>query len=239
MATVAFQPENRLPDGEVIAPPPITTDPSLCVVCRVGKRAGSGILTRCLSCIRVDAQRARDARVAAEATLAARLGGPVKECRTCKRSRCLDEFARHARSRDGRRRDCKRCVTAGKIERARPVLSPEAKARDRARRRTPQYRAQNLAAAISWQARNTDAVSARKAVSAAKKSGALVPAKSCEVQGCKKRKALCAHHNNYSPSRHLKVAWICRGHHQALHHGLTFKLKPSAMCKTAFAPPTA
>ena len=239
MATVAFQPDIRLPDGEVLAPPPTNTDPNPCIVCGVGKRAGSGILTRCLNCIRLDAQRARDSRAAAEARVAARVGGPLKACRTCRRSKSHGDFGKNARSKDGLRRDCRHCVTAGKVERTKPAQSREAKARDRARRRTPEYRAQNLAAAVAWQTRNAEAVEARKAVSAAKKSGALVPPRTCQVAGCRKRSKLHAHHNRYQRRYWLKVAWLCHGHHQSVHAGMRFKLKAAAAYRTAYAPETA
>ena len=238
MATVASQPDLRLPDGEVIAPPSPTTDPTLCLVCGVGKRAGSGILTRCLGCIKIDAQKARDARAAAEITFAARIAANTKACRTCEKQKPLTDFARHARAKDGRRRDCRSCVAGGKIERNKP-LSPEAKARDRARRQTPEYKAQNLAASISWQARNADAVSARKAVASAKKNGDLAPPRTCQVTGCRKRSKLHAHHNRYQRRYWLKVAWLCHGHHQSVHAGMRFKLKAAAAYRTAYAPETA
>jgi hypothetical protein len=235
---MATAPLNLLPAGvEIVTPPPIVADPSLCAVCGVGKRAGSGLLTRCMGCIKADAQRARDAGAAARARVAATVGAS-KTCRTCQRSKPLVEFGTHARSKDGHRRDCRKCVATGKAERNKP-LTAEQKIRDRARRQTAHYRAKNLAAAVAWQTRNADAVAARNAVGAAKKAGTLVPPRSCQAEGCRKRRQLHAHHNSYTARNRLRVAWLCGSHHRTVHAGLKLKLKAGAAFKTAVAPTTA
>jgi hypothetical protein len=235
MATVAFQPEIRLPDGEIVAPP---TDPNLCISCNLRPRHAHGKLSRCLPCIKADAQRFRDVRAKAEATLAAKTEQPTKVCRTCRKPKAVGEFARHARGKDGRRAHCRSCVTAGKVKRAKP-LSPERQARDRERRRSPEYLAKNLEAAHAWQARNKVAVAARKAVTKAVKTGALTPAKTCQVVGCRKRSGLVGHHNSYVPRNHTRVVWVCRAHHQSTHAGMRFKTKAAAAYRTAYAPETA
>jgi hypothetical protein len=237
MATLR-EPDGDLATGAASTVSPVISGYDLCAACHVNPRHAHGRLSRCLPCIRADAQRFRDTRAAAEAALAARTEQPTKVCRTCSKPKSLGEFARHARGKDGRRTHCRSCVNAGKVKRN-PPLSAEQRARDRERRRHPDYLARNLEAAHAWQARNATAVDARKAVTRAVKSGTITPAKTCQVAGCRKRSGLHGHHNSYAPRNHLRVVWLCRGHHQSVHAGMRFKLKAAARCRTAYAPETA
>jgi hypothetical protein len=113
LRAMATAPLNLLPAGaEVIAAP---LD-HLCTSCHVNPRHAHGRLSRCLGCIRADAQRFRNVRAEAEAALTARAKAeqPTKICRTCKRARPLGDFARHARGKDGRRAHCRATArTAG------------------------------------------------------------------------------------------------------------------------------
>ena len=118
-------------------------------------------------------------------------------------------------------------------------LSPERQARDRERRRRPEYLAKNLEAAHAWQARNKVAVQARETVSKAVKAGVIAPAKTCQILGCRKRSGLHGHHNSYAPRNHTRVVWLCRPHHQSVHAGMRFKTKAAAAYRTAYAPETA
>jgi hypothetical protein len=213
-------------------------DQSLCVTCNVNPRHAGGRLSRCLPCIRSRAEEDRRDRIAAEAALAARRAELTKACRSCGKTKALGDFARHARGKDGRRAHCRACVSAGKVKRNKP-LSPEGQARDRERRRSPEYLAQNLAASHAWQTRNKVAVEARRAVTKAVKAGTLTPAKTCQILGCRKRSGLVGHHNSYTPRNHTRVVWVCRAHHQSVHSGVRFRTKAAAAYRTAFAPETA
>ena len=237
MATIASQPDLRLPDGEVIAPPSPTTDPTLCLVCGVGKRAGSGILTRCVGCIKIDAQRARDARAAAEAIVVARRAELTKACRSCGQTKALADYTPHHSARDKRRKDCKVCVSTGRAKGKQ--RTPDQLARDRERAKRPERKAQNLEAVHRWQANNKAALQAHKAVSAAVRDGKLTPPSTCQVRGCRRRKRLHAHHSSYHPRRRMLVVWMCAQHHKATHNGLALKLKAGAVFSVARAPATA
>jgi hypothetical protein len=236
---VATAPLDVLPAGaEVIASLPAATDPAFCSSCGINPPHAGGRLSRCLDCIRAAAQKVRDTRAEIEAALASKAEQPTKVCRTCSKGKALGDFARHARGKDGRRAHCKTCVAAGKVKRNKP-LSPEGQARDRERRRSPEYLAKNLEAAVAWQARNRVAVQARKAVSKAVREGAITPAKTCQVLECRKRSGLCGHHNSYAKRNHTRVVWLCKAHHQSVHAGMRFKLKAAAVYRTAYAPETA
>jgi hypothetical protein len=236
---MATAPLDVLPAGvEVLTPPPTVANPDLCVTCRERPRHAGGRLQRCLVCIKSAAQQVRDTRAQIEAALAAKAEQPTKVCRTCAKAKPLGDFARHASGKDGRRAHCRACVSAGKVKRSKP-LSPEGQARDRERRRSPEYLAQNLAASHAWQTRNKVAVEARRAVTKAVKAGTLTPAKTCQILGCRKRSGLVGHHNSYAPRNRIRVVWVCRAHHQSVHSGVRFKTKAAASYRTAYAPETA
>ena len=220
-----------------VAPsPPPSIAVLLCVQCGENPRAGRGALSRCIPCIRQAAEQDRITRAAAEATLAALREVPTKACRSCKRTKPVTEFAKHRLAKDGLRHDCRTCVADGTAKRQKP-LTPEQREADSARRRQPHRLAANLEAVVSWQARNSDAVEARRAVARAVRLGTLKPSKICQGRGCRARKVE-AHHNSYSHRRRLCVVWVCEAHHQQVHAGQRLRLKRGSACRTAFAPET-
>jgi hypothetical protein len=221
------------PAGCAIAPAPIP-GPNLCVVCNARPRAGRGALSRCVACIKAEAERDRQDRAAAEAQLAARLAATTKVCRTCKRTKALDAFTANKNAKDARRRDCKACVSAGRSPTKR--RSPAEKARRAKLNKQPHRRAGILASVYRWRAANPDAIAAHAAVDVAIRSGDIVPAKTCQAHGCKKRSGLASHHNSYAANRRKCVVWLCRHHHRTVHTGRNVPLKKSAPCKVASAP---
>jgi hypothetical protein len=232
------QPEPlALDGGGASAPPFLATDPNLCASCHTNPRHAGGRLSRCLACIKREADRDRADRIAAEALVEARRAELTAECRTCKKVRALADFPPHRTAKNGRRKDCRSCIARGRTPRK--ERSPARKARDRALAQSPERLAKNLEASLAWQARNPEANAAHKAVNRAVKAGTLLPPKSCQAVGCKRRKRLHSHHNSYSPRSWLRVSWLCPGHHKSVHCGLPLKLKAGAMCRTARAPRTA
>jgi hypothetical protein len=185
----------------------------------------------------MEAERDRQDRAAAEAQLAARLADTTKVCRSCKKPKSFDAFAPNKIARDGRRRDCRACVAAGRS----PAKgrSPEQKARRAELNKQPHRRAGVLASVYRWRAANPDAIAAHAAVDVAIRSGEIVPAKTCQAHGCKKRNGLASHHNSYAANRRKRVVWLCRHHHRTVHTGRNVPLKKSAPCKVASAPKAA
>jgi hypothetical protein len=238
MAT-ALPPELALTvGGDTIAPPPpVVLEIPLCVLCNENPRAGSGRLTRCLPCIRAEAERDRQNRIAAEAALAARAKSeqPTKKCQTCRVEKALTEYFRHRLGKDGRRRSCIACVRSGKAKKAKP-LTPEQLAADKARRAQPHRRAANLEAAVAWQARNPAAVRAARVLDADVRHGKITPATVCEAERCEATGRLSGHHNSYV---RRKVAWLCAGCHRLCHSGVPIRLKETAAFRVARAPKTA
>jgi hypothetical protein len=103
----------------------LPTTPLPCAICGTKPRIGS--LSRCLPCIRKAAdencaysirsrQQERERKEAAKKRkpkLAAqsRSASPRKACRSCGKTKSLDAFARHARSRDGHCHACRVCAS--------------------------------------------------------------------------------------------------------------------------------
>jgi hypothetical protein len=54
------------------------------------------------------------------------------------------------------------------------------------------------------------------------------------VQGCERSEGLQGHHPTYK--KPLLVVWLCRAHHEAVHHGGPLLLKPGGPRKVAKAP---
>ena len=219
-------------------PPVITTGPpDLCTTCHVNPRHAHGRLSRCLDCVRAEAERARNARAEAERIVVARRAELTKPCRCCQKVKALADFAPHPIAKDGRRRDCRSCVARGRAKGK--LRTPAQLAKDRERANRPERKTRNLEAVHRWQATNKAALQAHKAVSVAVREGKLTPPSSCQVQGCRRRKRLHAHHRSYHPKCRLKVIWMCAQHHKSIHSGLKLKLKAGAAFKTAVAPATA
>ena len=61
--------------------------------------------------------------------------------------------------------------------------------------------------------KSPEALKAKNAVMAARRSGQLVN-KPCAICGKKKTDA---HHSSYAPEKHLDVMFLCRAHHRAWH----------------------
>jgi hypothetical protein len=80
---------------------------------------------------------------------------------------------------------------------------------------------------------------AHRAVDRAVKRGELVRPSTCQAIGCKRRKRLHAHHNNYGPRYRLKVVHLCAGHHATVSAGVPVKLKAGAVYAVARAPKAA
>ena len=114
--------------------------------------------------------------------------------------------------------------------------TPEQKARDAELRKEPHRKAANLESVYKWRAANPDAIAAHLAVDKALKDGELVPAKTCQAHGCRKRRSLSSHHNSYAPNRRKAVVWLCAQHHRQTHSGQPVPLKKTAPCKLAKAP---
>jgi hypothetical protein len=230
----------REPDAApagAIGPAPTRHDPTLCAICHARPRAGRGALTRCVPCIKAQAERDRQDRAAAEALVAARLAATTKVCRSCKRSKSFDAFAPNKTAKDGRRCDCRACVAAGRA--GTKQRTPEQKKRRAELNKQPHRRAGILASVYRWRAANPDAIAAHAAVDKAMCKGDLVPAKMCQAEGCRRRKSLHSHHNSYAASQRTRVLWLCRDHHGAVHTGRPVPLKKSAHCKFAKAPKAA
>jgi hypothetical protein len=222
--------------GGGTAPAPIP-DPTLCTVCGEHPRAGRGALSRCVRCIKAEAERDRQERAAAAALVAARLAATAKICRSCRKPKSLNAFAPSKIARDGRQRNCKACITAG---RARTKQRTRAQKKRRAElNKQPHRRAGILASVYRWRAANPDAIAAHAAVDEAMRAGGIVPAKTCQAEGCRRRKSLHSHHNSYAASQRTRVLWLCRDHHGAVHTGRPVPLKKSAHCKLAKAPKAA
>ena len=218
---------------EPSAPPIITI--ALCAQCGERPRAGRGALSRCIPCIRQAAEQDRITRAAAEATLAARREVPTKACRSCKRTKPVTEFAKHWLAKDGLRHDCRTCVADGTATRQKP-LTPEQREADRARRRQPHRLAANLEAVVSWQARNSDAVDARRAVARAVRLGTLKPSKSA-------RGAAVALAKSRLTTTATRIAFACAScgsakRTQASPRRPALKAKARLPYRTAFAPET-
>lgn len=103
--------------------------------------------------------------------------------------------------------------------------------RGRERARTARGLEINRAAVARYRASHPERAFARNKVSAALKSGALVKPKTCQVKGCKNGSHLHGHHSDYT--KPLKVDWLCRDHHEQVHHE-TKRLRLKNCCERKF-----
>jgi hypothetical protein len=218
--------------GEAIAPAIVL---GLCIVCGVNPKAAQGRLSRCLPCIRQAAEQNRQARIAAEAALAAKR--TTKVCSSCKRTKAMADFSPHRLAKDGRRKDCRQCVAADRVKRKQRTDAQKARAKELAQQ--PHRKIANLLSVLQWQARNGEAIEAQRAVDRAIRAGEIVPAKSCQAAGCKRRSGLASHHNSYAANRRKRVVWLCNQHHRITHSGRNVPLKRTAPVKFARAPQAA
>jgi hypothetical protein len=210
--------------------------PALCVVCNSKPRAGNGLLTRCLSCIRAAAEADRQARERRMAAFTARMLAPAvvqKTCRTCDKAKALELFSKHRLSRDGHRHDCKACVKAERTKWRELTASEHAV--EQARRAQPHRRASNRRAVASWTKRNPDATRARRKLQDAVRRGEIVPAGVCQAKACTSNHRIEGHHANYR--RWNVMAWLCARHHRRAHTtGDAVRLKRGAPWRFARVP---
>lgn len=120
--------------------------------------------------------------------------------------------------------------------RARYHLNTEANRR-RARERAHSARGReiNRAAVARYKENHPEKTFARRQVARALKRGTIVKPKTCQVEGCRCTGPLHGHHPDYSNP--LKVDWLCREHHERVHHtSKRLRLKASADRKFTRAP---
>lgn len=186
-----------------------------CAICGEAPRLGT--LSRCRGCIRkqaeadLKAQAEVRARAAARAEAEAERQGHVKRCRTCKETKSLPKFAKSARAKDGRRRDCRDCVASGSHKRA-----PR-----RTKSDTPESRAAMRAAVKSWKSRNPEAHQANQILNRAIKSGLVARPQRCQIKGCRYAGRTEGHHADYSQP--LQAIFCCPSHHRRIHAGEIFE----------------
>lgn len=183
-------------------------------------------------------------------------GGDIAEPRTCKKCGETKQYENFKKSgRHGYRCfTCKKCDATrlalrlrehrdeiNAARRQRRARNPEpvrAQARAQLDRRRDRVRVQNAAAVQRYKERHPEKVAARRAVQAAVKRGHLVKPQACQAEGCERGAGLIAHHGSYAISRRLDVTWLCRDHHERLHHYGPIALKAGGPRKFARAPKT-
>jgi hypothetical protein len=106
--------------------------------------------------------------------------------------------------------------------------------RSRAKSVTPRGRATNRAAVARYRARHPEREAARLAATKAAKRGEIVKPATCQAIGCTVTEPLHKHHPSYA--KPLDVVWLCRPHHEHVHHVGPLRLKPDASRKIARAP---
>lgn len=114
---------------------------------------------------------------------------------------------------DGRLNICKDC-TMKRVHRHRQANIDRIQQYDRARSQKQDRRESNRARSIEYNAVNRLKRYARAAVQYALRSGKLFKG-ACEVTNCVR--ATEAHHDDYF--KPLEVRWLCKQHHEDLHHG--------------------
>jgi hypothetical protein len=148
---------------------------------------------------------------------------PAKCCRTCRETKAVEHFAKHAHSKDGRRFDCRQCVREGRTKPPRELSSEQA-AREKAARAKPHRRRANRVAVKNWTKRNQAAATARAKLRKAVRKGLVKPAEHCQAKNCTAKHRLEGHHHDYQEP--YRVAWLCPRHHRRLHHGGHLELTP-------------
>lgn len=145
-------------------------------------------------------------------------GGSSGRSNTCKRC-----DAARARDREQRHRDL---INAQRRARYRRDIEKHRR-RSRERARTARGLEINRAAVARYRANYPDKDLARRKVALALKRGTLVKPTVCQIHGCKCAAPLHGHHVDYA--KPLAVDWLCRNHHEQVHHeGKPLRLKPSA-----------
>jgi len=120
------------------------------------------------------------------------------------------------------------------LERRRHQANLDARrAAARLRAATPAGRASNRLAVQRYRERHPDREAAHYALSVAVRRGEVARPSICQAVGCN-APPVHAHHHDYS--RPLAVTWLCRNHHEHVHHNGPLELKPGAERKFARAP---
>jgi hypothetical protein len=122
----------------------------------------------------------------------------MKECRTCKQSKPLDEFYNRTRKRDGKHADCKTCFMKHR----------------KTYMQTDTYRKLKRGYTRRFNKESPEKKKALNAVHYAIKMGRLVkqPCEKCEFPKVQ------AHHEwGYEGENALKVMWLCLIHHRLQH----------------------
>jgi hypothetical protein len=152
-------------------------------------------------------------------------------CRCCGKTKPETAFVKKGPRRI---RFCKACD--GDSYRRRYWARPAAyRASSRARAKTPQARERNSRKVALYRERHPERAKARTLVKDATRRGVLVRPDTCQVNGCT-APAIHGHHHDYG--RPLDVTWLCREHHEHVHHLGPLPLKPGSKRKFARAPKT-
>jgi ribosomal protein S27AE len=123
----------------------------------------------------------------------------------------LAAFYTHPATTDGHLGKCKECTKVD-VKRNRRARLEQYRRHDRERYQNPERRESAIERTAASNARHPDQQRARSAVSHALRDGKLVR-RPCENCGASRAEA---HHEDYSQP--LKVRWLCKHHHEAVHH---------------------
>lgn len=152
-----------------------------------------------------------------------RYGQPTRLCRACDAKRCRE---RHA----------KKGAEINAAKRAKRASDPEyfrAQRRNSRQRNLESERASNYKAVVRYGTAHPERVKAGRLARAAEKRGEIKRPATCEVLDCT-RADLHRHHPDYS--RPLDVIFVCRKHHEEIHHYRPLPLRSGSSHKFAFAP---
>jgi hypothetical protein len=169
-------------------------------------------------------------------------------CRCCGHEKSLDEFAKKGNGK--RAAICKPCdVARNSRYRADNKAKINAARRERRARNPERYRAagragraknidvvrkQNAEAVRRYAEQHPERVLARKIAARAERRGEITRPETCEVLGCNCSTGLHRHHPDYSKPR--EVLYLCRDHHETVHHRRALPLKPGGKRRFARAP---
>lgn len=138
----------------------------------------------------------------------------MKTCFKCGVEQPLDNFYKHKGMVDGHLGKCKEC-TKSDTKRYRLEKIDYYRAYDVARSKTPERKEHEYQRLKEYRKRYPERKRAHEVVAYAIKRGELTP-QVCMVCGNKAE----AHHPDYSHP--LDVVWLCKAHHEELHHSHTF-----------------
>lgn len=136
----------------------------------------------------------------------------MKTCFKCSRELPLEEFYRHPQMGDGHLNKCKECTKADVTARRRANIDHYREYDRRRFHEDPERRAAQYLNSSEMKYLYPEKYRARYTVHNAIRDGRL-ERKPCEACGTARSEA---HHEDYS--RPLDVRWLCRVHHEAVHH---------------------